>query len=163
MTLFSQFLLYDKHGDTKMRKYYLFIIRNDVHKIYQNHSLSLYKILENLYKLKVSDISYGLSLYHSICQTVNVEVINHYLENKYSKMITSQQNRHIIKATNKLNNILIEVNYSCIIVLTNLNFPRILKAFTYYNKHIFVCDFQNQDFFWLQDQTASYLETTNKT
>lgn len=145
-----------------MRKYYLFIIRNDVHKIYENHSLSLYKILENLYKLKLSDISYGLSLYHAICQTVNVDVINSYLENKYSKMITSQNNRHIIKATKKINNILIEVNYSCIIVLTNLNFPRILKTFNYYSKHIFVCDFYNQDFFWLQEQTSSYLESKKK-
>lgn len=135
-----------------MRKYYLFVIRNDVYKIYKNHGLSLYKILENLYTMKNTDINYGLSLYNSMCQTINVEIINHYLTHKFRNKIISKKNRHIIKGTNRLDMILIEVNYSCMIILTSLNFPKILQNFNYYNNHIFVCDFQNQDFFWLRDQ-----------
>ena len=70
-----------------MRKYYLFVIRNDVYKIYKNHGLSLYKILENLYTMKNTDINYGLSLYNSMCQTINVEIINHYLTHKFRNKI----------------------------------------------------------------------------
>ena len=59
-----------------MRKYYIFIIRNDFYKIYKNNSLVLYKTLENLYKINSNDFGYGISIYNQLCLTFNTEVLN---------------------------------------------------------------------------------------
>lgn len=135
-----------------MRKYYLFQIRKDFFKIYKNNSYVLYKTLENLKTMKSKDFSYGLSLYESLCQTFDVLLLNRYLKNKYYGKIHSQKNRHIITNPRNKNYILIEIHYSCIIILTNTNLPNIMREFNYYSHYIFVCDFMNEDFFWLDNQ-----------
>lgn len=135
-----------------MRKYYLFTIQKDFHEIYKNNSYVLYKTLENLWKMKSKDFSYGLSLYESLCQVFDVPLLNRYLKNKYYEQIRSSKNRHIIYSKDKKSYVLIEINYSCIIVLTNINMPNILRDFNYYSRYIFVCDFINEDFFWLDNQ-----------
>lgn len=135
-----------------MRKYYLFTIQKDFYEIYKNNSYVLYKTLENLWKMKSKDFSYGLSLYESLCQVFDVSLLNRYLKNKYYDQIRTSKNRHIISDSTGKGDVLIELHYSCIIVLTTVNIPPILKDFNYYSQYIFVCDFINEDFFWLNNQ-----------
>lgn len=135
-----------------MRKYYLFIVRNDFYEVYKDNSFVLYKTLENLWKIKKNDFSYGLSLYDALCQTFDVDLLNRYFRGKYQNRIMSDKNRHIIVNKQKKYYVLIELHYSCTIVLTNINMPNVLRDFNYYNRRIFVCDFVNEDFFWLNNQ-----------
>lgn len=138
--------------DFYMRKYYLFTIQKDFSNVYKNNSYVLYKTLENLWKIKKTDFSYGLSLYNALCQTFDVDLLNHYFRQKYKPHIISKKNRHILYNRSQRCYVLIELHYSCIIVLSNINMPSILKDFNYYNRNIFVCDFINEDFFWLNKQ-----------
>ena len=41
-----------------MKKYYLFVIKNDYYRIYRKNPYILYKILERLYMLEKYDFSY---------------------------------------------------------------------------------------------------------
>lgn len=135
-----------------MRKYYLFTIQRDFFEVYKENSFVLYKTLENLWKIKKQDFSYGLSLYDALCQTFDVPLLNRYFQGKYANRIISKDNRHIIVNQQKKYYVLIELHYSCTIVLTNINMPNVLRDFNYYNRRIFVCDFVNEDFFWLNNQ-----------
>jgi hypothetical protein len=45
----------------------------------------------------------------------------------------------------------LELNYSCAVVKTSVNIPEIMRVLNIYNKNIFVCDFENSDYFWLKD------------
>lgn len=135
-----------------MRKYYLFVIQKDFYEVYKNNSFVLFKTLENLWRIKKTDFSYGLSLYDALCQTFDVPLLNRYFKGKYASRIVSKDNRHIIVNEKKHYYVLIELHYSCTIVLTNINMPNVLRDFNYYNRRIFVCDFVNEDFFWLDNQ-----------
>ncbi|MBE6144225.1 MAG: sporulation inhibitor of replication protein SirA [Firmicutes bacterium] len=128
-----------------MRKYYIFIIRTEFYKIYKNNSLVLYKTLENLYKLNNNNFGYGFSIYNQLCLTFNTEVLNNYFLRKFANY---KHNKHYIQKEQTI----LEINKSCIVVLTKYNVPKSLKYLLYYNKYLFVCDFDNKDYFWLQNQ-----------
>lgn len=129
-----------------MRTYYLFVIRSDIHKIYCNDKLLLYKNLKNLYTIKKDNYRYGISMYKQICTYINEKLINNYLlhsEHLY------KNNKYIIKLKKEIT--IITVRKSCIVIKTNTNIPKIFRILNYYNDKIFVCDFNNDDYFWLKN------------
>lgn len=129
-----------------MRKYFLFNIDKEYYPIYKNNPYTLYKTLEKLYNLKSNEISYGLSIFNQICKTYNKNILTDYIEKKYEKLYKNNNKYYI-----KNENLIIEINYSVIVILTNLNLPNILMNLNYYSKNIFVCDFINKDYFWIND------------
>ena len=132
-----------------MRKYYLFVIKNDYQQIYKNHSYVLFKTLENLKGTIPVNFPYGMSLYEQLCQTFHSDILNNYIKRKFK---CKKINKKIIKINSMVENTYIQVNKSCTIILTNLNIPPVFRIFDIYNKRIFVCDFENQDYFWLNEQ-----------
>ena len=136
-------------GDN-MRKYYLFQIRKEFYELYQNNTLALYKLLYNIYKLDKNNFSYGISLYNQLCETINVSHLKNYFQNK--KNIINKKNKYLFSSNQYYEKTIMQINLSSIIILTNVNIPCILKIINYYNKYIFICDFNNSDYFWLKDR-----------
>lgn len=132
-----------------MRKYYLFIIKKQYYDQYINASYVLYRIIENLYRLKTYDFSYGINIYKELCMPFPVKLFNNYINNK---MRYEQINSEVIKIDSLFEETYIRIKPSCVIIYSNVNFPQILKIFNIYNKNIFVCDFEQKDFFWLNRQ-----------
>lgn len=127
-----------------MRKYYLFRIQKEVYQLYFEKSCLLYKTLENLYHLKNKDFHYGVTLYQQLCSTFDVNVLKHYILGKYE----TKQKENLILIEKQL---LVTLRPSCIIVETKYNLPYIMSFFYYYSKTIFICDFENHDYFWLSE------------
>lgn len=132
-----------------MRKYYLFPIQPEYYKLYQKDSKFLYDILYNLCQLKEPNLNYGVSLFRSICEPFSVKILSQYIQNKYT---CTSLNSKVIKVHSIQEKTLLQIRYSCIIIKSNVNFPEVLKVFHIYHKKIFVCDFQNEDYFWLNNQ-----------
>ena len=137
-----------------MRKYYLFIIKKEFYNVYKDKSYVLYKILENLHNLRTYDFSYGIKIYKELLPFA-VKVINNYLNKKIKH---KKINDKIIKIESNFEDTYMQVNYSCIVIKTSVNIPQIMKILNIYNKSIFVCDFNNIDYFWLNN----YFKATNK-
>lgn len=133
-----------------MRKYYLFQIRKEFYELYQNNTLALYKLLYNIYKLDKNNFSYGISLYNQLCETINVSHLKNYFQNK--KNIINKKNKYLFSSNQYYEKTIMQINHSSIIILTNVNIPCILQIINYYNKYIFICDFNNSDYFWLKDR-----------
>lgn len=153
--------LYTKNGDN-MRKYYLFIIKDSYYQKYRYSPYILYKALQYLYKANIYDLEKGLYLYNKVCNIVGKKVILNYIKNKFDYEI---YNDKIIKINSFIEKTYIQINYSSIIVLTNINHPYIFKILNIYNKKIFVCDFVNRDYFFLNESINSEfykLNTYNK-
>ena len=131
-----------------MRKYYLFLIKQNSKEIYLKNNLVLYQTLFNLYKLKLDDCRIGISIFNQICDIFNKEIIINYMKDKYNLKI---KDKYLL--TNTKENILIKLNHSCVIIITDCNIPNILKTLYLYSKNIFVVDFQNEDYFWLSRET----------
>lgn len=126
-----------------MRKYNLFVIKKEYYDLYKNKIELLFDILKGIRKL---NNSYGIFLYEQICNIIDINLLNDYLNSKFN--------------LNKkyyffFDNIIINLKYSRIVVLTKYNFPKIIKFFNCYNRYIFVVDFENNDYFWLNDFTKN--------
>ncbi len=132
-----------------MRKYYLFIINNDYYKNYKKNSKVLYNTLYNLYTLDKKNFTYGISLYNSVCQIVSKNLLIHYIQRKYHH---KNKTSNLIRLLSQTETTIVQINYSCIVIVSNINMPEVFKTFYIYHKKIFVCDFQNEDYFWLSDQ-----------
>ncbi|MFV0249924.1 MAG: hypothetical protein ACK5HP_02680 [Bacilli bacterium] len=132
-----------------MRKYYLFIIKNNYFKNYQKKPNIIYKNLENIYKIRKYDFPYGINLYHQLCQPFGFKILTNYINNKFDYKKISEK---IIKLESNFEVTYIQINYSSVIIVSSENMPEIFKTLYIYNKNIFVCDFINQDYFWLTKQ-----------
>jgi len=132
-----------------MRKYYLFLIKNEYFKIYRDYSYILYKMLECLARMHTYDFSYGISIYNQLCNKVSVKLLNNYID---SKIRHHKISKKVIHIDSRFEDTYIQINTSCIIIKTNVVLPQILKIFNIYNRQIFVCDFNNGNYFWLNQQ-----------
>lgn len=141
-----------------MRKYYLFIIKDDYYQKYKTKPNTLFKTFKYLKNMDKYDIEHGLYLYNKICNRMSVKIINNYIKNKFNY---KKINDKIINLESIIENTYLQINYSCIIVLTNINNPYIFKILNIYNKKIFVCDFINNDYFFLKDYVNSEFYRTN--
>lgn len=128
-----------------MRKYYCFIIKKDFKEVYIRNSEVLYQTLYNLYKIKKEDYRIGLSLYNQICSPFYPDFLIDYIKDKYH--LKKRKHKYLLQTTNE--KVLILLKYSCVILISDVNLPAILKILYLYNKNIFVVDFKNHDYFWL--------------
>lgn len=124
-----------------MRKYNLFVIKDEYKEFYKNNPDQLYNILYKLNDIKFN-LNYGITLFEQLCNKINIETLKKYLNDKYD--LNNERTFYI-------NKIFVELKYSRIIIKSKYNYPRIMKSLNCYNRNIFVCDFINEDYFWLCD------------
>lgn len=125
-----------------MKKYYIFSINREFYEVYKNNQAILFKTLENLYKLKLDNAYYGITTFNQLCNPINKTYIKKYLNGK-----NSQEKLYIVD-----NYSLIEINTSCLILLTNNKIPSKIKNINYYEAPLFLCDFDNMKFFFLKGE-----------
>lgn len=130
-----------------MRKYYLFLIKNQYLK---EPEYLIYQIMENLYHLNKNSLDYGLTCYNQLCDDFNVDLIKDYLQHKFEdNILTINSLQYLVNTNNE--KFTIKLNNKFILIITDVNMPIIFKYLNCYNKNIFVCDFVNKDYFWLHN------------
>lgn len=137
-----------------MRKYYLFTIKKDYYEIYKKNPTVLYKTLENLYKLKKDDLDYGLTLFNQICDVIDINRLKNYFN--YIKE-QGKGNKYLIKLNSEVT--LFDFHYACVICRSIKNYPIVFNTLNYYSKYIFVCDFYNHDYFFLDKSGICFTDT----
>ena len=130
-----------------MRTYYIFNINNYFTYMYKNKPYRIYKILEEMYNVKKSDIVLSYKLFEQIAYSFNKNKLNEYVKYLF-KNNTSYYNRlnsHII--CNNQEYTKLTINNSNIKIKSNINYPSFLDILINYSDNIFVCDFINKDYF----------------
>lgn len=122
--------------------YYLFIIKNSFLNTNNNY---LYEILYNLKNMNKKNYNYGISLYYNICNLFDVNSIKNYIKVKYK--LNQLGNRFYLDEYNYF-----EVRKSCCIINNDKYIREIFCIFYIYNKNIFVCNFNTNNYFWLKDK-----------
>ena len=104
-------------------------------------------MLEKLFRMSAYDFSFGSDIFKELCSPFAVPLLNNYIKNRihYKKI-----NSRIIKIESMFEKTYLQICYPCIIILTNVNRPQILKIFNIYNRNIFICDFDHEDYVWLK-------------
>ena len=134
-----------------MRTYYAFIIKDSLMHFYSKKPYSLYKILEQIYRLKNNDIVLGYRLLEQVTRPFGTRKTNnyiyqrHYDELAYSKM----DDGHMIKNLYSEEITFLKVFNSHVRIKTNCDYSSFFNSIKQYDKNIFVCDFDNDDYFWI--------------
>ena len=131
-----------------MRTYYIFKINKYFKYIYKKFPYRMYKIIEELYNTKDYDELSSYKYYQRFAIPFNKLTLNEYLYNLNKKNINYKRDNNIhIIYNEKYNKIL--VNSSCLILKTNDIYSVFLNDINAILDNIFVCDFKNKDYFWL--------------
>ena len=130
-------------------KYYLFVIKKEY---YKKNDFYLYNMLENLKLMDKDNFNYGIGIYHSMCYFFNDKLLENYIDKKYHLRCINDiyyLNDHETS---------FKINKSYCWIKTKSHLRQVLCLFYIYHKNIFVCNFDNQEYFWLQDQiNAKYI------
>ena len=139
-----------------MRTFYLFDIKENVLKNYRNNYEELYSLLESIHYLKTEDIILGFNIYQRIVNPMKKEEYNDYIK----KNNLGKENYICYNYTHTINDFYFNestkmiINNSHIKIKTNKNVPSFFYNIRNF-KNIFVCDFNNHDYFLLEDTIYS--------
>ena len=132
-----------------MRTYYIFRINKYFAYIYKRWPHKMYKIIEELYYTREYDMLISYKYYRKFAVEFNKLAVNEYIYsvNKLNKNYHRDNNMHVIN-NDKYNKL--TVNGSCIILKTDDIYSVFLNDLNVYMDNLFICDFKNQDYFWLE-------------
>lgn len=133
-----------------MRTYYLFWIDDVFYHSYLQNPDSLYRTLEKFYTGNIHNVSLALSLYRQICKPHKIDFLSSYLHEICYK---EKENRYLLIQSKRREKTFICLRPSFLLLKSNKNVPSLFWTLSYYSPHLFVCDFENGDYFWL----TSYL------
>lgn len=139
-----------------MRTFYLFDVKENILKNYRNNYEELYSLLESIHYLKTEDIILGFNIYQRIVNPMKKEEYNDYIK----KNNLGKENYMCYNYTHTINDFYFNestkmiINNSHIKIKTNKNVPSFFYNIRNF-KNIFVCDFNNHDYFLLEDTIYS--------
>ena len=125
-------------------------------KNYRNNYEELYGLLESIHYLKTEDIILGFNIYQKLVNPMKKEEYNDYIK----KNNLGKENYICYNYTHTINDFYFNestkmiINNSHIKIKTNKNVPSFFYNIRNF-KNIFVCDFNNHDYFLLEDTIYS--------
>jgi len=107
-------------------------------------------MLESIMKENAHDMVLSYKLFEQIALSFNKNKLNAYFKFNYetNPNYYYKDNIHVIMNNNEYTKLVI--TNSNIKIKTNINFPIFLKSIYEYKENIFICDFVNKDYFWLE-------------
>lgn len=132
-----------------MRVFYIYNVNDFFTSVYDKYPYKLYKMLEDAYYTNKHNIVLSTNYYEQITTNFNKLYINNYIyaNNRLDSYYYNKNNIHIISSRDEYSKLM--VSSYCLKLKTNLNYPNFFKNITSYSDNIFICDFENQDYFWL--------------
>ena len=134
-----------------MRKFYIFNISPEFRILNRNNEYDLYKQMESIKRLNKEEFYIGIKIFNTIASIINTNNINYevYNQNKNSDFYTKYRNIHMINNYYKDEESKLIINKTYMILETNKPKSTFFKYLK--NKGFFVCDFENKDYFWLDN------------
>jgi len=134
-----------------MRVYYIFDIKSEFVSLYLNNANTLFNILKQIYLMNGEDIQYGFSLFRQIVNKIPKEDLDKTLFLKFHRNFCycKKDGVHIINQLYLDEVSRLEIKRSHILLNTNRNYSSFFEILSNYQLNYFVCDFINQDYFWL--------------
>lgn len=139
-------------GDEKLRTFYIFNVNREINVLTKDSPYILFKSLETIYKSGKQNIDMAYNLYCQITSKFNKSMLNqtiitNFRENQFY-MYVSNNHKYYNKYRDETCNLSVKNSYLvCVCNNANLKLLSALKN----NYNLFVCDFENKDYFWLNE------------
>lgn len=133
----------------RVRVFYVYNINDYFCSVYDKYPYKLYKMLEDAYLTKRYNIKLSSSMYEQLITNFNKLFMNNFIfaNNKLDIYYYNKDNIHLITNSSEYSKLM--VTSYCLKIKTNLNYPRFFSNIGQYSDNIFICDFINKDYFWL--------------
>ena len=132
-----------------MRRFYIFNINQEFCNLTRTSPYNLFKTFEDLYNLPEFDKNIGFDLYEKVTSPIDRYSLNTTLFSKYKEddHYTKFMNTHLYNNFYNDEKTKLTIGNAYMVLDTTVIKPTFLKYIK--DKNFFVCDFQNQDYFWL--------------
>lgn len=136
-----------------MRIYYVFDIRNEYVDLYKETPNSLYNVLHQLYYMRKKDLEYGFNMFKQLANRIDKDEVDKNIFLKLHNKMTyvKKGDNHIINNLYKDEVSALKVKYSYILINTNKSYTDFFNTLALDNRNYFVCDFINNDYFFLSN------------
>lgn len=116
--------------------------------MYKNNPFKMYKIFEEIYNTKDYDSVKTYHVFEQVANPFNKIMLNEYIYYEY-KFKYGYKRENNIHTLNTNESTVLRINNYNIKVETDTNYTVFFKYLSNYNSNLFVCDFENKDYFWL--------------
>ena len=139
-----------------MRTFYAFHVNEFYSNMYYYNESRLYNILEELFYKRHYDKFESYKLYRQVVVPFNKMLCNGYIikKNRLCYEYFHDKEIHYMKKTDEHTKMTIGSIH--IKIISNINFPCFFEDVNELEQNIFVCDFDNRDFFWLDKVAKKY-------
>ncbi len=134
-----------------MRTFYIFKINNEFATLTKNCPYNLFKSMEQIYYADKNDVSTAYNIYEQIILPLNKMKINLDLFSQYKEddHYTKFRDTHMINNFYNDEQTKLIVNSSYMVLKSTKSSPTFLDDLREL-ENLFVCDFENKDYFWLE-------------
>lgn len=134
-----------------MRTFYVFKINNMFQTFYNDKANILYKMFNEIYNSEDDDLINNFRLFEKITIPFNKRIFNNYIMLKHRDDLyyNKKENKHIINKDDEMTKLV--VNTTHLKIKTNKNVNSFIKDIIDSKENVFVIDFENKDYFWLNE------------
>ncbi|MBE6156857.1 MAG: sporulation inhibitor of replication protein SirA [Firmicutes bacterium] len=135
-----------------MRTFYIFKIKRELTILTKETPYNLYRTIENLYYLDNDSLGVSFKIYNDLFDLFDKEYINKRIYNlfKNHRYYNKDGDIHTICNKYKPETSTLRVYRSHIILKSDVINPTLLVNYLM-TDNLFVCDFKNKDYFWLNE------------
>ena len=135
-----------------MRTFYIFKINNMFQTFYNDKSNILYKMFYEIYNSCDDEIINNFRLFERITIPFNKRVFNNYilLKHKDDLYYNKNDNKHTINNVNEVSKLIVNVTH--LKIKSNKNINSFIRDIMDTKESVFVIDFKNEDYFWLNER-----------
>lgn len=126
--------------------------------MYKQTPFKMYKILEDIYNTREYDPKRTFRLLEEVASPFNKPMLNEYIYYQYHTKYGYRRKDNIHTLNNNEKTLLRINNYN-IKIKTQNNYSSFFTYLNKYNDNLFVCDFNNKDYFWLSILERGSLQT----
>ena len=140
-----------------MRTFYIFKINNMFQTFYNDKSNILFKMFNEIYSSNDQDLINKFRLFEQITIPINKKIFNNYilLMHRDDIFYTKNDNIHTIENDKEISRL--TINNTFLKIKSNKNINSFLKDIYDSKESLCVIDFENKDYFWINETKEKLL------
>ena len=134
-----------------MRTFYIFKINSMFQTFYNDKANILFKMLNEIYKSNNDELMNNFRLFEKITIPFNKNILDNYILIKHDSDLyyNKKESVHTINSAYELSRL--TVNTTHLKIKTNKNINSFIKDIIDTKENVFVVDFKNKDYFWINE------------